>query len=911
MTTVWICRSNFCRKSSAFRLLYNSQRPLSTLRSSKIDGGNSLSEIAISSSPPLSNQDIVRRRLEAQRGKRLARQQSIEQRVQRNLYIKRLLHSGSSSNHKNTDQTTEFQVPPLYAVKVWVDDALRSELRLSGREKRGRVFIETSHNATQTLKGLKQELHGFFRALKKDTFLLRATLPRLSDDGTTILSPETTDQAMEGSWEISTDNDVVKTFRMADDFFQNATLQRPAIQINVLKNPNSPPPSPPPAFLQDMANPNDSATMTMLSFYAFPPSGIDDPETFATDLKRKWKPFQALGRVYVAKEGVNAQMSVPTNVLPNFIECCRSIPQLGQYMENDINIDPQPISQEEFAVAGVPINGQPAPPFRNLHIRVRTQVVADGLNKPLDWQSAGYDMPPLEWHEKLKEAREKRERDQSDAPILLDCRNTYETNVGIFEGAEPLGTDNFRESWDVLKERLADTPKDAPIMTYCTGGIRCVKVGAYLTQELGFTNVSRLAGGIIAYDRTLNEKAQGEESMFKGTNFVFDGRLGRQITDDALANCVTCGAETSLVSNCRNDNCHQRIVQCEACRTSYQGTCSVACKNRVVNGAMTPLRVRTPSIFTPDDEDPSTGKKFDNLDDYSMGHSSPVPSVYREFERNTKSYLASGSHMVSGASQGRLLTQLASMTRNGRILELGTFTGYATACLLEGARNVGNVLHREGISFPSTEAFDNGGPYVLSMERDSRAFNLAAAHLRVIERYGFDGEDAVEAACKLRDEDEVEDVKADVVSVDVDNAARCQLMRVTDALATVEALASEAIIGEILLAAPFDLVFVDADKTRLLEYVEACLSSDRLLKRGGLIVVDNVLWKGLVLEASSRDFKSVTDSDVTDNVEARKNRRARKLATTMHLFNSAIAKDDRVEALILPMRDGLSIMRKK
>lgn len=152
---------------------------------------------------------------------------------------------------------------------------------------------------------------------------------------------------------------------------------------------------------------------------------------------------------------------------------------------------------------------------------------------------------------------------------------------------------------------------------------------------------------------------------------------------------------------------------------------------------------------------------------------------------------------------------------------------------------------------------------------------------------------------------------ADVVSVDVDNAARCQLMRVTDALATVEALASEAIIGEVVLAAPFDLVFVDADKTRLLEYVEACLSSDRLLKRGGLIVVDNVLWKGLVLEASSRDFKSVTDSDVTDNVEARKNRRARKLATTMHLFNSAIAKDDRVEALILPMRDGLSIMRKK
>ena len=74
---------------------------------------------------------------------------------------------------------------------------------------------------------------------------------------------------------------------------------------------------------------------------------------------------------------------------------------------------------------------------------------------------------------------------------------------------------------------------------------------------MGFTNVSRLAGGIIAYDRTLNEKKEGEESMFKGTNFVFDGRLGRQITDDKLGKCITCGALTELVSNCRNENCHK------------------------------------------------------------------------------------------------------------------------------------------------------------------------------------------------------------------------------------------------------------------------------------------------------------------------------------------------------------------
>lgn len=117
---------------------------------------------------------------------------------------------------------------------------------------------------------------------------------------------------------------------------------------------------------------------------------------------------------------------------------------------------------------------KPCPPFKNLHVRVRRQIVADGLDKSLDWESAGYDMPPLEWHQKLKEAREARQSPdevvRQKNPLIFDCRNDYETSVGIFEGAEPLDTENFRDSWDVFKEKLKDTPRDTPIMTYCTGG---------------------------------------------------------------------------------------------------------------------------------------------------------------------------------------------------------------------------------------------------------------------------------------------------------------------------------------------------------------------------------------------------------------------------------------------------------
>mmetsp|Transcript_18327 Transcript_18327/g.27217 ORF Transcript_18327/g.27217 Transcript_18327/m.27217 type:complete len:647 (-) Transcript_18327:37-1977(-) len=646
--------------------------------------------------------------------------------------------------------------------------------------------------------------------------------------------------------------------------------------------------------------------MTMLSFYAFPPpaegagNGIEDPEEFAILLKKFWKPFSVLGRVYIAGEGVNAQMAVPTNVLPNFMECCNSIPQLGVHMENGVNIDPIALTMEEFNKAGSE-GDKVSPPFKNLHIRVRNQVVADGLDKPLDWQKAGYDMPPLEWHEKVKGLAESADSpDDPSRPILLDCRNTYETEVGRFVEAEPLNTENFRDSWDVLKDRLQDTPKDAPIMTYCTGGIRCVKVGAYLTQELGFTNVSRLAGGIISYDRTVNEKLS-EKPLFEGVNYVFDGRVGRKITDDKIGTCITCGAKTNNLSNCRNSACHKRMVQCEKCSPLYLGTCSEACKQRVINSSMAPQRKIS-----------SSSETYDNVDDYSVGHSSTPPAFYEQIELNTKEFISSGSHMVSGPAQGRLLTSIASMTRNGRILEIGTFTGYATCCFLEGAAYAAEAMEFEGMG--NREC----GPFVMTLERDQRAIDLAAIHLNVMATKGIGEEAAVEAEM-LRTaktfEEEInllwaEHSYKDEFNVTYNQKAGCELLKVDDALATVELIAA----GKGQEIAPFDLVFIDADKTRLLDYVEACLSSDKLLKKGGLILVDNVLWKGGVVDIANdgkdEDIDIEQQLELSD-AEVKRSRRARKLAVVMHSFNEAIVKDERVEVVMLPLRDGLSVIRKR
>ncbi len=136
--------------------------------------------------------------------------------------------------------------------------------------------------------------------------------------------------------------------------------------------------------------------------------------------------------------------------------------------------------------------------------------------------------------------------------------------------------------------------------------------------------------------------------------------------------------------------------------------------------------------------------------------------------------------------------------------------------------------------------------------------------------------------------------------------AGCEIVRVTDALAYVEAMATGIENNDVK---PFDIVFIDADKTRFLQYVEACLNNDKVLKRGGVMVVDNVLWKGLVLDCGAD--KEIDDVDKSNAAEVKKSRRARKLANTIHQFNTAIVQEDRVEVLMLPIRDGLSIIRKK
>ncbi|CAM9244855.1 unnamed protein product [Ectocarpus sp. 12 AP-2014] len=315
-----------------------------------------------------------------------------------------------------------------------------------------------------------------------------------------------------------------------------------------------------PEWLVDVPDPDSAPEWEMLSFYRF--VDIDQPEAFANMLQQlAWAPLGVRGRVYVATEGVNAQMAVPCTSTERFERAVEAVEKLaGVYL----NKAERRWSGNEF---------RESPPFPALHVRARKQIVADGLARPLEWSDrsgkVGKELSPEEWHEMM---------DKEEGATLLDCRNSYESVVGTFDKALPLDTSFFRESWGELERLVGDADRDAPIMTYCTGGIRCVKIAAYLEQEMGFTNVTRLEGGIISYAKFAKDR--GLESKFKGVNYVFDKRMGDKVTGDMLSKCHQCGVPCADHTNCANSCCHARLIQCESCASKYKGCCSRGCDDQ-------------------------------------------------------------------------------------------------------------------------------------------------------------------------------------------------------------------------------------------------------------------------------------------------------------------------------------------
>ena len=281
-----------------------------------------------------------------------------------------------------------------------------------------------------------------------------------------------------------------------------------------------------------------------LSFYAY--AKILDPKKFRNELFLAWNALDALGRIYVAHEGINAQMSIPADELENF----RKTLDAYEFMKGiRLNVA---VEQDDHS-------------FLKLTIKVRHKIVADGLNdETFDVTNKGIHLKAQEFNNLLEDPN----------TIVVDFRNHYESEVGHFEGAITPDVETFRESLPIINEQLQDFKEDKNLLMYCTGGIRCEKASAYFKHQ-GFKNVYQLEGGIIEYTRQIKE--ENIESKFIGKNFVFDHRLGERITDDIVSQCHQCGKPCDNHTNCANDACHLLFIQCEDCKTSMENCCSTEC----------------------------------------------------------------------------------------------------------------------------------------------------------------------------------------------------------------------------------------------------------------------------------------------------------------------------------------------
>ncbi|EAM8643016.1 rhodanese-related sulfurtransferase [Salmonella enterica] len=288
----------------------------------------------------------------------------------------------------------------------------------------------------------------------------------------------------------------------------------------------------------------ESEPRTTISFYKY--FTIVSPQQTRDALYQMFTALGIFGRVYLAHEGINAQISVPQSKVETFRQQLYAFDPTLDGLRLNIALEDDGKS------------------FWVLRMKVRDRIVADGIDDPsFDASNVGAYLKAAEVNAML---------DDPDA-IFIDMRNHYEYEVGHFENALEIPADTFREQLPKAVEMLREHA-DKKIVMYCTGGIRCEKASAWMKHN-GFNKVWHIEGGIIEYARRARE--QGLPVRFIGKNFVFDERMGERISDEVIAHCHQCGALCDSHTNCKNAGCHLLFIQCPLCASKFNGCCSEQC----------------------------------------------------------------------------------------------------------------------------------------------------------------------------------------------------------------------------------------------------------------------------------------------------------------------------------------------
>lgn len=290
---------------------------------------------------------------------------------------------------------------------------------------------------------------------------------------------------------------------------------------------------------------HDYTKRTMMSLYKY--FRIKNPIILLDLIKLELKKYDVLGRIYIANEGINVQISTPDFYLKHVISFFKN---LNIHMKN-IFINYSIVNQSMA--------------FWKLQIKVRKQLVSNNIDKiPI--------LPDI-WKNYLN-AFQVNQYFNDENTIFVDIRNHYEYEIGRFHHALEVPSNTFRAQLDKLPSFLKRY-ENKKIVLYCTGGIRCEKAAALL-KEYRFKNIYQIYGGILGY---INQtKTHNLPMYFKGKLFVFDFRMAERITNDVFSICKNCKNITdSTHINCLNHLCHRLFIQCKKCSRKFRSYCSKNC----------------------------------------------------------------------------------------------------------------------------------------------------------------------------------------------------------------------------------------------------------------------------------------------------------------------------------------------
>lgn len=282
----------------------------------------------------------------------------------------------------------------------------------------------------------------------------------------------------------------------------------------------------------------------VILYYKFVPVG--DPAMTVRWQKELCQRLALKGRVIISKHGINGTLGGDIENLREYKrEMNRSILFKGiMYKWSDASGDE----------------------FPKLSIKVRNELVSFTVPEEIEVdehgvKNGGKHLKPEALHQLVEE--------RGDV-VFFDGRNKYEAEIGRFKNAVVPETETSRDFVGEIESGKYDDIKDKPVVTYCTGGIRCEILSA-LMKNRGFKEVYQIDGGIVKY----GEK-YGDHGLWEGNLHIFDGRMNHKFSDSAkdIGSCVHCASKTSNYENCANNICNKLVLVCNNCQTKTQcNTC--------------------------------------------------------------------------------------------------------------------------------------------------------------------------------------------------------------------------------------------------------------------------------------------------------------------------------------------------